>query len=252
MRLSRLSPEWISALALGLTAGVTSAVLTGWAPLSIIGRAIVFVGSSLSGAALAYWAARADSSGAAIGKSGLSGAAQANISATALLFLAWKVDDALGLATKPSPPSDFGAFALIILIVGSVIGFFIGILFAVLPALVAHWRKTPRLADTDRAMVASSLFVAVAALANANIAKDWATWAPLTLLSFVLGTAAFVRSRRRNAFLTRVRAGEEPRYRIEPTEGRSVLYRVADEDDREALYRENARPPEEPKAIAVL
>lgn len=247
-----LSPEWISALAIGLAAGVTSTVLTSWAPVSTVGRAIIFIGSSLSGALFTYWAARASGPAIAVGKSGLAGAAQANLSATALLYLAWKADAVLGLTTKHAPPSDFGAFALIILIAGSVVGFGIGLLYSVVPALVAHWRRTPRLGNTERAMHVSALFVAIAAVVHATIVPDWAVWAPLAVLSLTFAITAFVRTTLRNAFLARVRAGKEPRYRIEPDEGRSVLYRLAEEDNLERLYRENATPPEEPKAVAVL
>src|SRR5688572_5203368 len=75
-----LSPEGTSSVAIGLSAGITSTVLTGFAPLSDLGRGIVFLGSALSGAMFAYWSARASSMAAAFGKSALGGALQANIS----------------------------------------------------------------------------------------------------------------------------------------------------------------------------
>lgn len=249
---SRFSPEWIVAVAVGFAAGITSTILTGWAPLSDVGRAIIFLGSSLSGASLAYWSSRASSMGAAFGKSTVSGAVQANVSATALLYAAFKVDAALQTSPRPSPPSDPGALALIMLVAGSVVGLLIGVAYSFIPTFVAYLRKRPSIATTDRAMFATALWLAAVAVVHSSIVRDWAAWAPLALLSSALAVTALVRTAIRRAFLARVRAGREPRYRIEPSAGRSVLYRVADEDERETFYRENATPPPPPEAVGVI
>lgn len=253
-RTSSFPPESIASIAVGFAAGVTSTVLTGWAQVSDVGRAIIFVGSCLSGALFTYWSARSSSAAAAVGKSALSGALQANISATALVCIAFKVDHLLGISPMPTYPNDLGSLAIIMAIAGSIVGFGIGLAYAIVPALVAHWRSSApeSLANADRAMFASAAFAVIAAIVHASIVNDWAVWLPLVLLATILATVASIRSTTRAAFLARVRAGQEPRYRIEPTEGRSVLYRVAEEDDREVMYREAAPARPEPEAIAIL
>lgn len=245
------SPEWISSLTLGLVAGVTSTVLTAWAPLSDLGRGIVFVGSALSGTALAYWASRASGAAMAVFKSAVSGAIQANMSATALFILAVKIDEALRLSPKHAPPGDLGPFALIILIVGSIVGLGVGVAYSVVPALVAHWRKKPSIANHDRAMFASAGFAAVAAVVHALIVSAWEVWLPVAILAFALAVTAMIRTSLRTAFLARVRAGREPHYRIEHDETGNVLYRVAPEAP-ESTYREAATPQPEPEALARL
>lgn len=231
---------------------MTSTVLTGWAPLSDAGRAVVFVGSCLSGSMFAYWAARSTTALRAFGKSVLSGALQANISATALLYLAFGIDSALHLSPSPGKPADFGAFAVIMFVAGSIVGAGVGMAYAIVPTLVAHWRKTAAIANADRSMLASSFFLFAAAFVHASIVTDWAAWAPLTVVASALSAIAAARMALRARFLARVRAGREPRYRIEPADGRSVLYRVAEEDDRAWSYRENATPPPPPELIGVL
>ena len=254
LRTSSLPPESVAAISIGFVAGITSTVLTGWAQVSELGRAIIFVGSCLSGALFTYWSARSSSVAAAVGKSALSGALQANISATALVCIAFKVDQLLGISPMHTYPGDLPSLAVIMAIAGSIVGFGIGLLYAFVPAFVAHWRRSSAtsLANTDRAMFASAAFAVVAAVVHASIVKDWAVWLPLVLLATSLATIASIRSATRAAFLARVRAGLEPRYRIEPTEGRSVLYRIAEEDDREVMYREAAPARPEPEAIATL
>jgi hypothetical protein len=254
LRPSSLPPESIAAIAVGLTAGFSSTILTGWAQVSDLGRAIIFVGSCLSGALFTYWSSRSSGMATAVGKSALAGALQANIAATGLVCIAFKVDQLFGISPMHPYPGDMNilSLALIMAIAGSIVGFGVGLLYGVVPALVAHWRKSPSLANTDRAMFASAVFVAIAAAVHASIVKDWAAWLPLVLMAAILATAAGIRTATRAAFLARVRAGEEPRYRIEPTEGRSVLYRIAEEDDREVMYREQPAAKPEPEAIGVL
>ena len=58
LRTSSLPPESVAAISIGFVAGITSTVLTGWAQVSDLGRAIIFVGSCLSGALFTYWSAR--------------------------------------------------------------------------------------------------------------------------------------------------------------------------------------------------
>jgi hypothetical protein len=241
----------ISSVAVGFAAGITSTILTGWIPLSDVGRGIVFVGSSISGAALAYWSSRATSGRLAFGRSAFSGAAQANIAGTFLVGLAQHVDHSLHISPTSSPPSVFG-LAFIMLCVGSILGLFVGMAYGFVPAVVARERSEPSLASADRAMVATAGFLTLAAAAHSRVVRDWPAWAPLLVLASILATTALVRTAMRKAFLARVRAGREPRYRIEPAEGRSVLYRIAEEDDRESLYRENAAPPEEPRAVGIV
>jgi hypothetical protein len=197
-------------------------------------------------------AARSSSAGRAFAKSAGFGALQANISASALLYLAYRADVAAHATPALSVPGDFGSFALIILIVGSIVGAGVGMLYSVVPSLVAHWRRRPTLGTTDRAMFASSLFMFVAAFVHASIANDAAVWLPLLVLAVPLATIALVRTILRARFLSRVRAGREPRYRIEEMEAGSTLLRIAADDEREAMYRENAAPPAEPTVVGAL
>jgi hypothetical protein len=248
------APEYVASVAIGLSAGMTSTVLTGWAQVSDLGRAIIFVGSSLSGALFTYWASRSSSMPAAFGKSTVAGALQANISASALVCLAFVIDDLLHISPG-AYPGDLGSLAIIMLVAGSIVGAIVGMLYAIVPMLVARWRRTPSMANADRASFASAAFLVVATLVHASIVQTWAAWAPLALGALLLVIGATVRTKRRAAFLARVRAGLEPRYRIESAEEderRSVLYRLAEEDDREVLYREAAPRPAEPKAVGVL
>lgn len=246
------SAEGVASAALGFAAGITSTVLTGWVSLSSLGRAIVFFGSCLSGTAFAYWASRSKSPGRAFAKSAGFGALQANVSATVLVAMAVMVDRAMRLTPTGSPPMDLAGLAVAILIAGSIVGLGVGMIYGIVPALVAHWRRTRSIANADRAMLASAAFLASAAVVHASIVADWAAWAPLAVIASMHSFVGFIRMTLRARFLARVRTGREPRYRIEPTEGRSVLYRLAGGDDREHMYRENAGPPPAHEAIGVV
>jgi hypothetical protein len=251
-RTSSFSLEWVTAIAIGFAAGITSTVLTGWAPLSNLGRAIVFVGSCMSGATFAFWASRSSSAPRAMGTSALAGALQANISGTLLVLLAIKTDVALHTTPALAPPNDPAGLAVLMLIAGSIVGTFVGMVYGIVPSLVARWRQSPRLGTLDRTLLACAAFLAAIAGLHSCIVSEGAASVPLAVLAVILAIAASVRIVTRAIFLARVRSGEEPRYRIEPTETGLTLMRIADEDPRETMYRENAMPSPEPIVIGVL
>ena len=65
---ARLSPERVAAIAVGIGAGATSSLLVAFMPLSIFGRAFVFLGSGVIGGLLSGWAGLAKTTAGAFGR----------------------------------------------------------------------------------------------------------------------------------------------------------------------------------------
>lgn len=281
-RSTSITPERFGTISVGLAAAITSSLLSGWAPLSILGRAVVFFGSLAFGLFLARWTIRSSRPAAAFGKSLLAGALQANVAASALVVLAMAVDTIFGTAPSENRFHDVFAFMFLMLMIGSVVGLAIGVVYGFVPAYVVASRDERSHATLDRVLVANGAWLTLLGVAHLVLIECTygrsstkydgslaaASWAVPLILGAACVVAAFVRAKRRAAFVARVRAGSEPLYRIVPLEViatddllpvdnslprtacRSALVRVAIDADAEHGYRTNALPVlEEPIAL---
>lgn len=282
-RARRITPERIGRFVVGLGAATTSSLLVCWIPMSLLGRAIVFAGSGVFGAVLAAWAANASTPARAVGKSMLAGGIQANVAGSALAILAMVVDTALGIAPDGVRLSSAAALGVATLIVGTLVGAFVGLAFGFVPAFVAASRIGRTHATADRIMIAASAWLVgigiahrylVVSATSASVAPlertllD-ATWAVPIAVALVTSVFALARTSLRRAFVRRVRAGRDARYRVVEIEAASLaddalpaVGGVAREACRAAIvrvrepafagYREAAEPDLEPRAVALL